>query len=89
MVKRYTYEEVKNFIEVESNSGCKLISEQYINSKTKLKIQCKCGNIFYKSLNIFKTQKRQCPSCSSKKVHGKYTYIRILLKIIDNFLDII
>jgi len=67
----FKYEDVKKYIEIESESGCKLISEQYIDSKTKLKIQCKCGNIFYKSLSAFKNQKKQCPSCSSKKARCK------------------
>lgn len=63
--RKLTLEEVKNYIEVESGSGCKLISSEYINSKEKLDIQCKCGEIFQVSLEKFKYQnKRQCNKCS-------------------------
>jgi DNA-directed RNA polymerase subunit RPC12/RpoP len=64
---RLTYEQVKKFIEIESNSGCKLISEDYKNNGTKLKIQCKCGKIFDATFNKFKDRnQRQCPECGVK-----------------------
>jgi hypothetical protein len=69
--KKYTYEEVKYFIEIESNSGCKLISEEYINSKNKLDIRCKCGNTFPKSFEKFKIGQRQCNLCSNKLINEK------------------
>ena len=53
MPKRLTYEYVKNFIEVDSNSGCKLLSTEYINNSKHLEIQCKCGETFYKSFDNF------------------------------------
>ena len=46
MPKRLTYQEVKSFIEGEKGNGCKLISTEYVNSHSKLKIKCSCGNIF-------------------------------------------
>jgi len=64
--KRLTLEEVKYFIEVESNSGCKLLSEEYVNVFTNLIIQCKCGNIFSKSYNDFKNKLHCCQMCSNK-----------------------
>lgn len=65
MIKILNYDKVKNFIEVESNSGCKLKSEEYIDSHTKLEIQCNCGNIFWKSFSNFKFNKQQqCNICS-------------------------
>ncbi|MGE5438027.1 MAG: hypothetical protein ACM3O3_12510 [Syntrophothermus sp.] len=64
MAKKLTYEEVKQYIEVESGSGCLLLSNEYVNSITKLKFQCKCGEIFQTNLNTFKSiNKRQCNKC--------------------------
>lgn len=66
MGKKFTYEEVKNFIEVESNSGCKLISKEYIHNTNKLEIQCACGNSFLKIYNSFKQGQQRCNECAMK-----------------------
>lgn len=59
-----SYDHVKNFIEVESNSGCKLLTESYINTRQKLDVKCKCGKVFKVSFLHFKTMnKRQCNEC--------------------------
>ncbi len=63
----FTYEDVKRFIEIESNCGCKLISSEYISSKKKIKIQCKCENEFETTFSKFKHRgKRQCNKCGQK-----------------------
>ena len=36
VARKLTYEEVKCFIETESGSGCKLLSEEYVNCKAKI-----------------------------------------------------
>lgn len=65
MGKKLTLEEIKQYIEIDSNSGCKLLSKIYEGSKKKLDIQCKCGETFQISLEKFKYQnKRQCNKCS-------------------------
>lgn len=77
---KYTYEEVKYFIEVESGSGCKLLNKEYTNSQTKLKIQCKCGEIFQTNFNKFKDRnQRQCKKCGYKKLAQlkKFAYIDV------------
>jgi hypothetical protein len=78
---RLEYNTVKNYIEVESNSGCILISENYINSHTKLQIQCKCGEIFFTTFSNFKGNKRKRKRWCNKCGYGlitlqktKYTY---------------
>jgi hypothetical protein len=71
---KLTYEQVKNEI---NKSGCLLLSDTYINSSTKLKIKCKCGNSFYKTYNEFNSQnQRQCPECGIKlrSENQKLTY---------------
>lgn len=55
------FEYVKSFIE---NNDCILISEEYFNTDTKLKIKCNCGNIFETTFYKFdKRNKRQCNEC--------------------------
>jgi hypothetical protein len=66
--RKLSYEKIKYYIEVESRSGCKLLSETYDGARQKLKLQCKCGNIFYITYNGFASktkQKQQCNSCSN------------------------
>jgi hypothetical protein len=68
MSKKLTYAEVKTFIEIESKSNCKLISDTYKGYKDKLKIQCSCGIEFETTYDCFKSgNKRQCdrPGCRS------------------------
>jgi len=63
--RKYTYEEVKHFIEVESNSDCKLISTEYHCNSDNLIIECRCETRFNASFSKFKDRnKRQCNKCS-------------------------
>ncbi len=65
MPKQYTYKEIYSFIE---SKGCKLISTSYKNIKTKLDIQCKCGNHFSKTFTLFKHGKSYfCLECAKKQ----------------------
>lgn len=66
-MNKFTYEEVKMYIE---NFGYKLLSTEYINSKTKLLVQCDKGHKYEVVFDSFKTGNR-CPYCSKKH---KYTY---------------
>ena len=61
------YKDIKYFIEVKSNSGCKLLSEKYKNVNSNLKLQCGCGDIFYVTFDNFKNNnKRQCNKCGNR-----------------------
>ena len=56
--RRNSYESVKNFIEKDNLYS--LLSTDYINARSKLKIKCnKCSRIFYMSWNKF-SQGRRC-----------------------------
>ncbi len=73
MARRFTHEEVKYFIELESGSECKLLSEEYININTKLEIQCKCGRKFETAYTSFRhSNVRQCSVCSGTQLDYKY-----------------
>lgn len=66
---RLSYEEVKHFIEIESGSGCKLISEEYSNSHENLKIQCRCGDIYDIKFSNFKHRLQyECPQCRGRVI---------------------
>lgn len=74
MARRWIYEEVKHYIEVESGSDCKLLSKEYINYDTKMGFKCKCGNEFEISYDKFLHQnKRQCNECGSKSSYKNRT----------------
>lgn len=75
--KRYSYEEVKNYIEIESGSGCKLISSTYKNNHEKLKIQCSCGNIYERAMAEFKGQKLfKCKKCTGASIKPTYEDVK-------------
>lgn len=65
-MRKYTIEELREFIEIQSNSGCKLISKEYQDCKSKLLIQCRCGNVFQTNFDTFKNKgKTQCNECTN------------------------
>jgi len=76
MSKKSNYQDTKNFIEVESNSGCKLKDESqieiYKNGKSKIVVTCKCGTDFTTNFEKFKHRnKRQCNECGYKITSNK------------------
>ena len=66
MTKKHTYDEVKHFIEVKSNSGCKLISEEYKGSKEILKAICPNDHLFELRFSDFIKGVR-CKECNFAK----------------------
>ena len=61
---RFTYEDIKHFIEVESRSECELLSSKYVGSASPLKLRCGCGNEFKVSYHHFRhSDKQQCNKC--------------------------
>lgn len=82
--KKLSYEQVKQFIEIDSNSGCKLLSKFYIKSKDKIDLKCACGNDFTTSFDKFKSlNKRRCNECSRKNVSQKFskTHEQFLIEV--------
>lgn len=74
---KLTYQYVKNYIETEINSGYKLLSEEYINIKTKIKMQCNKGHIYESTFKSFKKGCR-CSVCGNSKGENK----------IENYLEV-
>jgi len=84
--KKWNIDKVRNFIEVESNSGCKLISDIYLEIKSPLKIECKCGNKFTTSFDTFlRSNKRQCNICGRLKTSEK---LSLSFEEVKYFIDI-
>lgn len=60
----YSIFNIKKFIK-DNNYTCELLSENYKNKNTKLKLRCQCGNIFYTTWNSLKNQHvYRCRKCS-------------------------
>lgn len=70
MAQKFTYNYVKTYIEA---TGYKLLSTVYINTHTKLLIQCKKGHIYKQCFNVFKKGYR-CPICAR---NSRYTYNQV------------
>lgn len=81
----FTYKEVKNYIEIKSDSGCKLLSKEYLNTDSKILIQCRCGNEFLTTFYKFKDRdKQQCNDCGL--IISKYknaTPISSIIKMVE------
>lgn len=60
---RHTYEYVKEYIE---SFGYKLLSNNYVNANTHLKVQCDKGHTYKVKFGNFKTGYR-CPYCDNSK----------------------
>lgn len=84
--RKFTLKEVKHYIEIESGSMCNLSSLEYINSKSKLDLICRCGNKFKTSFSEFKNMnKRQCNSCSTSSATNK---LLLNIKDIKRYIEI-
>ena len=62
--RRYSIDYIRNFIESEN---CELISNKYINSKTKLDVKFECGHYGKISFDCFRKGVR-CPLCISERI---------------------
>jgi len=70
-------------VEIESNSGCKLISTIYVNATTPMIFECKCGNRFtttFKKFSSKQAHKQQCDTCGkeikSRKLRKSYDDVK-------------
>ena len=71
-MKKLTYKYVKEFIE---NEGYTLLSKDYINSTTKLILQCDKGHQYNTVFLNFKRRQSRCPICSRNQ-RLTYNYIK-------------
>lgn len=74
---KFSIEDMRKFIEVDSNSGCKLLSKNLQNNQSKISLRCLCGNEFVTKFSYFKHEnKRQCNDCGRKNRNSllKHSY---------------
>lgn len=72
--KRKTIESLRSDMENQVGNEYSLISDEYINNKSKIKIKHnKCNNIFETTADNFLNKKRRCPKCSLKQRAKKHT----------------
>lgn len=63
MPKKITIEDARKSFK---DNGCELLDTVYVNTTTKMKYKCVCGNIAYKNLSNMK-QGQHCYECGRKK----------------------
>ncbi len=68
--RKYTIEFV---IKCFKEGGCELLETEYINSKTKMKYICSCGDKNYITFSSFQ-QGQRCQKCGLEKISGKNNY---------------
>ena len=60
----YSIVNIEKFIK-DNNYTCELLSKDYKNKNTKLKLKCQCGNVFYTTWNNLRNQHvYRCGKCS-------------------------
>lgn len=59
---------IDNVREFVRECGCELVSEVYLNAKSKLSIRCKCGNVFNSTYDNFKTRTNKCCKVCLKEI---------------------
>ena len=78
--RRATIEEIRTLVEKE---GCKLISNEYINSGTKLDMRCECGDIFKVNMEKFKAGQNRCNKCVRIRISNKQrTSLEDIIKLL-------
>ena len=68
---KFTFKEVKNKV---FKLGYKLLSTKYINNRTILKIECKCGYIWKVRLDDLINKGNNCPECNKEKMRSKFAF---------------
>jgi hypothetical protein len=79
--KKYTFEEVKSYIE--SNSGCKLLDSEYIDNRTLMRVTCEeCEQVYLVRFDHFRRLKKtRCNTCAGK---ARYTIDDVRLFVEQN-----
>ncbi len=77
MPKKLTIEDVKNFIkQYDVNHDCELLSTEYINTDSKLKLECPEGHKYETTFYRFKNKESKCPYCYGNAKRLLYCNIR-------------
>ncbi len=67
----YSVQNIKHYIDIH-NLSCDIISNEYINARTRLTFVCECGNFYETTWQSFVTNHNdRCPVCTTKQ--SKYS----------------
>jgi hypothetical protein len=80
------YEQVKSFIEIESDSGCKLLTpkDEYKGTSKSINLLCKCGKEFKTTYgNFVSSNKRRCEICAHK-IQWNYYSVKNYIEVESN-----
>ena len=80
-MKKLTYNYVKNKIEL---ANYKLLSNKYINSRAKLKVQCDKGHIYKVKWDNFHTGKR-CALCINNNIKLTYKHVKEQIRLVEGY----
>lgn len=79
--RKLDYNEVESYIK--QNTNGELLTKKYINSKSKMKFRCSCGNIFYKTFESVKRyNSAKCKRCQVDSMKKKQS-----LDYLDVFME--
>ena len=85
MPNKLNYDYVKKYIEEKSLGECELISKEYVNNTSKLKLRCSCGNIFENSFAKIRNSTFKCKQCILNKASETYRLkIEDVIKYIED-----
>src|SRR5574343_232484 len=82
ITKKLTFDYVKNCIE--NVDGYSLLSTNYVNNISKLKIMCDKGHVFEKSFSHFQ-RGQHCPYCNNK-YHLQYDFVKKQIEKNDGYI---
>lgn len=67
----YSIQNIQSYLD-RNSTNAKILSDVYTNNSEKLKFQCKCGEIFYRSWSdLCATSYAKCPKCSIEERASK------------------
>src|SRR6185312_892969 len=72
--RKHSYEYIKNYIEVESNSGYEMLGKDYINNRTHFQIMCDKGHIYETLFNNF-IRGYRCMTCHNLSTRGENSHL--------------
>lgn len=69
----WTKSEMKNFVEIHSESGCKFLSADREGVSANVTLRCYCGNVFTLRFDFFRDRfkRRRCEECAIKEEYNK------------------
>ena len=74
--EKYTIEYIRDYFK---DQGCELLSDKYVNCKSKLKYKCNNGHIRKVTFDTFKNSGNNCRKCSGCEKHA-IEYVRDYFK---------